>query len=91
MDLSGRGELVCPLLDASGRYVGFNGNKKRRGCGYLLQSAGGWLSKANRNPFEVKSFLQDLSLLSTELGLTIVGLLRDSGEVRWLNLGKSWL
>jgi len=88
VDLSGRGELDCPLLDASGRYVGFNGNKKRRGCGYLLLSAGGWLSKAGRLVSEVEPFLQDLSRLSAQLGLVVVGLLRISGAVQWLNLDQ---
>ena len=86
VDLSGRGELVCPLLDASGRYVGFNGNKKRRGCGYLLMSEAGWLSRAGRNLAELELFLQDLSQLSLQLGLVVVGLLARSGTVRSLNL-----
>jgi hypothetical protein len=31
-------------LDSNGHYNGFNGNKVRRGMGYLLTSAGGWMA-----------------------------------------------
>jgi hypothetical protein len=86
VDLSGRGKIVCPLLEANGRYMGFNGNKKRRGCGYLLLSARGWLSKAGRSVTELQPFLLDLSRLSAQLGLLVVGLLRGPGPAQWLKL-----
>jgi hypothetical protein len=86
--LSGRGEIVCPLLDAHGLYVSFNGNKKRRGCGYLLLSERGWLSKAGRSSSDLRLFLQDLGQLSRQIGLIVVGLRSSGGQVRWLNLDE---
>jgi hypothetical protein len=88
VDLSGRGEIVCPFLDANGRYVSFNGNKKRRGCGYLLLSQGGWTSKAGRSTANVELFLRDLAHLSRELGLIVVGLRSNGRQIQWFNLDQ---
>ena len=80
--------MVCPLLDAHGRYVSFNGNKKRRGCGYLLLSEHGWLAKAGRSSSELRLFLQDLEQLARQLELIVVGLRASGGQARWLNLNE---
>lgn len=88
VDLSGRGQAPCPFLAANGRYVSFNGNKKRRHCGYKLLSDHGWLSKAGRPVSAVKPFLHDLSQLSGQLGLIVVGLVSSSGKLRFLNLDQ---
>jgi hypothetical protein len=47
-DVRGHHEVLCPLLQASGRYVGFNGNGLRRGLGYLIvgrKKDRGWLAR----------------------------------------------
>ena len=66
VDLSGRREIECPLLDANARLVSFNGNRKRRHCGYKL-SEHGWLQKVGRPLSEVEPFLQDLEARPTGL------------------------
>jgi hypothetical protein len=78
-DRAGRGTLACPLLDAQGRYVGFNGNKRRKGLGYRLLTPGGWLAKADYPAGAARAFLGDLAGLAGVLGLTAVGLAQGGG------------
>ncbi len=85
-DSQGRSTLVCPLLNPTGRYVTFGGNKKRRGCGYLLCSPGGWLRKAGYELDDVRRFFADLGGLAGMLKLTVVGLLPTTGA--WHNLDQ---
>jgi hypothetical protein len=46
-DARGRREIVCPLLQAGGRYVGFNGNGQFEGLGYQVvgRKDKGWLAR----------------------------------------------
>jgi len=68
----------CSLLDPGTRYVGFNGNGKRKGQGYLLASEGGWLAKAGYAVDVVDTFLDDLTVLAELLGLIVVGVGHDN-------------
>ena len=77
-------KLICPLLDPAGEYVGFNGNKLRKGQGYRLLTPGGWLAKAGYAADEVKQFHSDLATLVQQLGLTAAGLHIHTKE--WLDL-----
>jgi hypothetical protein len=72
---------TCPLLNSTGRYVGFNGNGKLTGHGYLLASPGGWLAKAGYPLTEVGVFLDDLAALAGPLGLIAVGAGPDSRQI----------
>ena len=68
----------CSWLDLATSYVGYNGNGKRKGLGYLLASAGGWMAKAGYALDEVDRFLDDLSDLASLLGLVVVGVDRQN-------------
>jgi hypothetical protein len=85
-DTRGRGTIECPLLSGNQSWVGFNGNKKRKGCGYKLTTPGGWLSKAAYPSTEVLRFLDDLRTLSTPFGFHVVGLL--PGLRTWYSLDQ---
>lgn len=87
-DAQGRYEIACPMLVESGPYLGFNGNGKRRGCGYRLLSDGGWLEKAGYDRDGVLSFVSDLGVLSRRLDLTIVGLVPGTNPPEWLSLDR---
>jgi hypothetical protein len=76
---------TCPLLNSTGQHVGFNGNGMLKGHGYRLASEGGWLAKAGYPLTEVGAFVDDLALLAGLLGLTVVGVDRDS---RFVTLGE---
>jgi len=65
---------VCGLLDPARAYAAFGGNGVRRGQGYRLTSAGGWLAKAGYPPGDVAAFLADLAAVAARFGLTAVGL-----------------
>ncbi|NQU26417.1 MAG: bifunctional DNA primase/polymerase [Candidatus Nealsonbacteria bacterium] len=66
--------ITCSLLDPSGRYVGFNGNGKRKGLGYGLMTPGGWLVKAGYDRDALDEFFADLAVLTESLGLIAVGI-----------------
>jgi hypothetical protein len=85
-DFRGRDRTACPLLDAAGRHVGFNGNGARRGMGYRLATPGGWLARAGYGPGAAPAFLADLAALAGPLGLTAAGLHGAPG--RWLGLDE---
>jgi hypothetical protein len=80
-----RSNLTCPLLSPDGRYLGFNGNKKRKGCGYYLLSPRGWLHRAGYSPESIEAFLDDLVGLSAPLGLIPVGIDVRNREIYDLN------
>lgn len=91
--INGKETIVCPFLAAEGRYAGFNGNKRLKGRGYKLLTPGGWLAKAGYvdpdgiegDRFkQTRQFLDDLSVLCRELGLTAVGIMPPRNEVHSL-------
>lgn len=82
-DFAAKGVVHCRLLSPSCEYVGFNGNGVRRGGGYRLDTDGGWVSKAGRDPRDVEAFLSDLAAVADNLELIVVGLV---GRQRWLTL-----
>jgi hypothetical protein len=82
---SGQGQILCPALGETEQYVGFNGNGVRRGLGYYLTTEGGWLAKAGYAREDVESFLADLGVLATRLGLIAIGIDRHSDRVYPLN------
>ncbi len=86
-DAQGRNNILCPHLDGN-KFVGFNGNGKRRGCGYCFTTEGGWLVKAGYAQDDVLSFLTDLSALSRRLGLTVVGLVPGTHPHEWLTFDR---
>ena len=67
-NIHGRETLSCDLLDADAKFVGFNGNKKRRGLGYRLATPGGLLAKAGYAPDDVQRYLADLAVLAARRG-----------------------
>jgi len=77
-------KISCPRLQPTGRYVEFNGNSKRRGLGYYLCTAGGWLTKAGYPLDAVDRYLDDLAVLSDRLGFLCVAIHRSRDE--WLTL-----
>jgi hypothetical protein len=77
--ISGRGLQVCPLLDATQRYAGFTGNKRRRWLGYRLTTPNGWLAKAGYERSELGALFADLGVLAQRLELTVVGLRPANG------------
>lgn len=91
--LIARSRVACPMLDARGRYVAFNGNGKRWGMGYLIVGVDGrgWLEKCGHEvpaePIElgreIRSFLGHLQEVGEVLGLTVAGL-TPGGD--WLEL-----
>ena len=83
-DFSCQGMIRCPLLLPEVRYLGFNGNRVRRGGGYRLDTEGGWTTKAGYAPGDAEAFLSDLAVLAKYLGLLVVGL-QGPSEL-WLNL-----
>jgi hypothetical protein len=83
-DAGPRGTLICPFLTPDCQYVGFNGNRKRRGCGYLLLTNGGWLAKAGYDRSDPRPFLDDLAAVTRQLGLIVVGLVPQGN--RWFSL-----
>ncbi len=87
-DAAGRRPVVCPRRDPTGRFVTFGGNRKRRGCGYLLTSEFGWLRRAGYEHDEAREFLGDALALADRLGLIVVGLRQFHGRVRWLTLAE---
>jgi hypothetical protein len=72
-DFRGRSSVPGPGLDPKAAYAAFAGNGVRRGLGYLLDSAGGWLAKAGYPPGDVPAFLADLDALAGPLGLAVAG------------------
>ena len=80
-----KNELSCPLLGDDRSYIGFNGNKKRKGLGYYLLSSGGWLAKAGYHPGSIRSFLQDLAVTGDQLGLIAVGTHTTTNEMLGLS------
>jgi hypothetical protein len=82
-DLAGRNNVACPLLKPEQSYVAFNGNGKRRGCGYLLLGEHGWLARAGYANDDVEVFLSDLASLSSMLSLTVVGV---GKEGQWIGM-----
>jgi hypothetical protein len=80
-----KGSVACPLLDPNGRWVGFNGNRVRKGQGYRQSTPRGWQTKAGYAPDDVPAFLDDLAVLSRHLGLTAVALDRSGG---WSDLDQ---
>jgi transcriptional regulator with XRE-family HTH domain len=80
-DVRGRALLQCDYLDANAEYVGFNGNKKRRGLGYLLTTPGGLLAKAGYSLGDVRAYLADLDALAQRLGLVTVGIHKSTAEL----------
>lgn len=87
-DAQGGNEIECPLLTVGCRRIGFNGNAKRRGCGYCLTTAGGWLDKAGYDRDDNVGFFSDLAILARRLDLTVVGLLPGTNPPEWLNLDR---
>jgi transcriptional regulator with XRE-family HTH domain len=75
-----RKSITCPLLESNENYVGFNGNKKRKGLGYRLCTLGGWLAKAGYDSSELPAFLNDLTILADRLGLIPVAIHRETLE-----------
>jgi hypothetical protein len=73
-DFRGQKAIPCPLLVTGGPLVAFNGNKKRRGCGYKLASDGGWMAKAGYPQSDIQAFLGDLAALAKLLALRVVGI-----------------
>jgi hypothetical protein len=80
--------LVCPLLDAQGCYVGFNGNGKTWGRGYRVTT---WMSRcgyavvseSNESTAKgVQRFLKDLHTVASRFGLVVGGLLNK----KWYTL-----
>ena len=84
----GREKIECPHLGSHGRYFGFNGNGKRRGCGYQILSEGGWLFKAGYDCQDVENFLADLAALSRQLRLVISGIVPGTNPPEWLDLAR---
>ena len=83
----GRGnDIECPFLAPDGNYVGFNGNKKLRGQGYRIATAGGWMAKAGIAVHEIPLFLTGLANLAEQLGLIVLGLMPRSGT--WYDLAQ---
>jgi hypothetical protein len=76
-DFRGRKSIRCPALESGGPFIGFNGNKKRRGCGYKLASIGGWMAKARYPQTDMTGFLGDCAALAKVLTLRIVGIDRE--------------
>jgi transcriptional regulator with XRE-family HTH domain len=87
-DAQGRRNIVCPVLTENNRHIGFNGNGKRRGCGYCLATDGGWLDKAGYDRDDTVGFFSDLAFLARRLDLTVVGLLPGTNPPEWLNLDR---
>ena len=91
---SAKSPVDCPFLSANDRYVAFNGNGFRPGCGYRIRgtTGTGWLSKCDfdTTPDSVlqstREFLKCLKTLSTTHGLVVVGYLSNTND--WLDLGK---
>ena len=79
-DIRGRELLQCDWLDAKAEYVGFNGNKRRRGLGYCLTTPGGLLAKAGYSTDDVRTYLSDLDMLAQRLGLLAVGIHKSTAE-----------
>jgi len=82
--VSGNRRLRCPLLDVKCRYEGFNGNKARRGQGYLLTT---WMARAGYAADDIRRFIEDLAGLADRLRLTVVGL-DPAGERPWAGLDR---
>ena len=73
--------VECLHLDPLVNYLGFNGNGVRRGCGYKLNT---WMRKAGYANTECRRFLDDLSVLSRELGFIVAGI--GKGYDNWYSL-----
>lgn len=76
-------QIVCPLLNDELAYVGFNGNKTRKGRGYLLPT---WMRYAGYDESSSRVFFRDLRALVEQLGLYVVGL--HPRKEKWLNLDE---
>lgn len=85
LDFHGKKMKECPQLLPNEKYVGFNGNRKRKGLGYRIDTPTGWPGKAGYALSEVVPFLRDLQALEVRLGLTVVGVQRGSRDI---NLDK---
>lgn len=72
--------IACDFLDPQGQYVGFNGNGRRKGLGYLITSPKGWMARAGYRVEEVKLFLAELEDLCRPLGLIPVGIRPKSNK-----------
>jgi len=72
--------LPCPFLEADQPYIGFNGNRVRRGMGYLLASPGGWQNKSGYELAATRDFLADLRVLQNRLSIVPVGFAPASGD-----------
>jgi hypothetical protein len=84
-DFVGKRLVACPRLCEAACYVGFNGNKLRKGLGYRLDTPCGWPSKAGYNVTEIGLFLKDLQALSEPLGIVAVGM---TGPARQISLDQ---
>ena len=84
----GKGTKSCGLLDPAGQYVGFNGNGKRKGRGYLLATEGGWLAKAGYSLDDIEGFLGDLLALTESLGLIVVGVSQGNTHLSLSDMRK---
>lgn len=72
--------ISCPYLKAAGRYVGFNGNGKRRQQGYKLET---WaINKAQLE--DASTFLRQLKAVATKLDLIVVAF--DAQTRKWRGL-----
>lgn len=86
--INGKSQIDCELLEPSGAYVGFNGNKLLKGRGYLITSSGGWLARAGYSLDEARAFFNDLDVLTKTLSLSVVGMSRDNRFLNLMQLGE---
>lgn len=70
----GRDFFTCPILNRERLHVGFNGNRKRRGLGYRLDTPGGWLAQCGYELTDLRGFLTDVKHLGEKLGIVAVGI-----------------
>jgi len=63
-NFNGQEWIDCPELDKTLEYVGFNGNRLRRGLGYRVST---WQHRACYRANETKEFIEDLDVLCTTL------------------------
>lgn len=81
--------IRCPFLSPSVEYVGFNGNRVRKGQGYLVST---WQDRAGYS--STSDFLDDLKTIAELLGLIVASIdqkmfeWRQIDELRGLNTAK---
>ncbi|MEI8373846.1 MAG: bifunctional DNA primase/polymerase [Planctomycetota bacterium] len=75
-------EIECPLLPQTGNYIGFNGNKKRWGQGYLT---GTWAARAGFAR-DAGAMFDTIANMPAQIGLIIAGLEPGSGS--WYALSQ---